>query len=98
MKSKIVPAVLLALLFLRTASQAADQVGSIIQFASWNIRDLSTNSRSRAELHQIATVIHSNDCVAICELNDKKVLRLLCHELNTFGGDWKSIQTSKKSG
>ena len=38
----------------------------------------------------------SNDCVAICELNSNKVLGLLCLELNTFGGNWKSIQTSKK--
>ena len=91
-------AVLVALLLLTTATRAANQTGSIIQVASWNIRDLSILSRSQAELRQIATVIHTNDCVAICELNDNQVLGRLCTELNAFGGNWKSVQTTTKSG
>src|SRR5258706_2646745 len=91
-------ATFVALLLLAAATRAADQTGSIIQVASWNIRDLSTISRSQAELRQIATVIHTNDCVAICELNDNQVLGRLCTELTTFGGNWTSVQTSTKSG
>ena len=76
----------------------ASQVGTTLQLAFWNIRDLSTNSRDATELRQIAQVIHSNDFIGICELNDKYALKELCKLLSTFGGTWKSVQTSKKIG
>ena len=87
-----------ALVFSLVRCVGADQTGSIIQLAFWNIRDFSSSSRNATELRQIATVIHTNDVVAICELNDKTVLGQLCAVLNTFGGDWRSLQTSRKVG
>jgi len=81
-----------------TFGASPDQTGSIIQVAFWNIRDLSVASRDQTELRQIGQVMHSNDCVAISELNDKEVLKKLCTELEAQGGKWKRLQSSKKRG
>jgi endonuclease/exonuclease/phosphatase family metal-dependent hydrolase len=92
------PAIILGLALGLGTDLRADQTGDIIQLAFWNIRDFSSSSRDATELRQIATVIRTNDVVAICELNDTTVLGQLCAELNTFGGDWRSVQTSRKVG
>src|SRR5689334_18407675 len=80
------------------ASAAPDQSGSTIQVAFWNIRDFSTSVKRAPDFPDLARIIHSNDCVAIAELNDKAALTKLAQELGKLGGKWKSAATSKKSG
>src|SRR4051812_33116897 len=80
------------------ASATPDQTGSAIQVAFWNIRDFSTSVKRAPDFPDLARIIHSNDCVAIAELNDKAALTKLTQELGKLGGKWKSAATSKKSG
>ena len=83
---------------LPVAAAPSDQTGSIIQVAFWNIRDFSTTTNRAADFPDLARIIHSNDCVAIAELNDKAALIRLCAELRKTGGKWKCAATSTKSG
>lgn len=77
---------------------ADSQAGTELRIGFWNIRDLSSASRDSSELNQIATVAHSIDCLAICELNDGTVLTTLKNKLAAQGGKWKRVQTSAKIG
>lgn len=75
-----------------------EQAGSLIQAAFWNIRDFSTTASRSPDFTNIARIIHSNDFVAIAELNDKAALNALTKELKTQGGKWKWASTFTKSG
>lgn len=59
-----------------------------IALASWNIRILSDNSRSDAELEEIASIIKRYDIVAIQEVRDTDVLDRLKRIL---GEEWNYI-------
>ena len=88
----------MGLLFGTLTPAFADQTGSIIQVGFWNIRDLSTSASRNPDFADLARVIHSNDCVAIAELNEKAALTKLTDELNKLGGEWKGAATFNKSG
>jgi hypothetical protein len=90
-------AILVCLTLQRT--EAADsQAGQKLRIGFWNIRDLSATSRDSSELTQLASIIHSFDCLAICELNDGVVLGKLKTKLKATGGTWNYVQTSEKVG
>lgn len=61
----------LALLSTGAAGQSPDQ----ISLASWNVRILSDNSRSDAELGIIALIIFRYDFIALQEVRDEKVVK-----------------------
>ena len=94
---KVVVAVVLALGTFNI-SASTNQTGSIIQVACWNIRDFSTTTNRAPDFSAIAQILHTNDCVAIVELNDKAALVQLCKELKKTGGKWKSASTFSKAG
>lgn len=58
----------------------------------WNIRNLSTTSRTDGELAQIASVLRSAEVVAIGELNDTQVLGRLA---TTMGPTWRHTASPK---
>ncbi len=86
------------LLNLCALAASPEQTGSVIQVAFWNIRDFSTTVSRSPDFTNIARIIHSNDFVAIAELNDKAALDTLTRELKAQGGNWKCASTSTKSG
>ena len=67
---------------------------SFVDVGWWNIRDLSTNSRSEDELEQISEIINT-DVLAIGELNEPEALELLTEDL---GSSWAWASTSRKVG
>lgn len=85
--------------FITSASHAAEsQAGQQLRIGFWNIRDLSISSRDSSELDQIASIAHSFDCLAICELNDGSALDKLKTKLKARGGTWGRVQTAAKVG
>lgn len=84
--------------FIFSLHAATNQTGQLLRIGFWNVRDLSTASRNSSELAQIATIAHSLDCLAVCELNDGTVLGSLKSKLKSLGGKWSYVQTSTKVG
>ena len=70
---------------------------SFIEVGWWNIRDLSSASRSDAEISQIAECIEEAglEVLAIGELNDPNALDRLSQEL---GSSWEWAATENKIG
>ena len=64
---------LLILFSLSAGAQAPDE----IHLASWNIRNISTGSRSDAELGIIALIVFRYDFIALQEVRDKGVIERL---------------------
>ncbi|MGB7290934.1 MAG: endonuclease/exonuclease/phosphatase family protein [Thermodesulfobacteriota bacterium] len=65
--------------------------GQSIKIATWNIRDLSTNSRSDFELIQISYILRNYDFIAIQEVNDQEVILRLAHWLKVLGNSYGSL-------
>ena len=70
---------------------------NFIEVGWWNVRDLSTSSRSPDELRVIAKIIKDSgvDVFAIGELNDPEALREITQELGT---SWEFADTGYKIG
>jgi len=62
-----------------------------IKIASWNIRDLSINSRSDFELLQICYILQNYDFIAIQEVNDQKVILKLVKWLKVLDSSYGSL-------
>lgn len=77
---------------------AENQTGQKLRVGFWNVRDLSVASRDANELNQIASIAHSMDCVALCEVNDGSVIPKLKTRLKALGGNWAYTQTTAKVG
>ena len=66
-----------------------------LEIGWWNIRDLSSQSRSDEEISQIALVIETLEVVAVGELNDPEALKRIAESLGT---EWEWAATSNKIG
>jgi endonuclease/exonuclease/phosphatase family metal-dependent hydrolase len=62
-----------------------------IKIATWNIRDLSTNSRSDFELLQISYILQNYDFIAIQEVNDQEVILRLVYWLKVLDNSYGSL-------
>lgn len=62
-----------------------------ITIATWNIRDLSTNSRSDFELLQISYILQKYDFIAIQEVNDQEVILRLVYWLKVLDNSYGSL-------
>ncbi len=94
----ILPLAFCLLTSLPALAAPVSQTGSELQIAFWNIRDFSTTTDRSADFPKIALVLHTNDCVAIAELNEKAALTKLVAELKKLGGKWDYASTFSKSG
>ena len=65
----------------------SDAEGSELKLAAWNIRIMSDNSRTDAELQAIARILVDYDFIAIVELRDEVVLKRTQKILSQMG--WK---------
>jgi len=59
-----------------------------MQFAAWNIRIMSDNSRNDEELKQIAKTLYDYDFIAITEVRDEKVLQRTQIILSKMGREY----------
>lgn len=73
---------------LLTSNAFANQT---IKIATWNIRDLSTNSRSDFELLQICYILQNYDFVSIQEVNDNEVILRLVYWLKVLDNSYGSL-------
>jgi endonuclease/exonuclease/phosphatase family metal-dependent hydrolase len=64
-----------------------------IKIATWNIRDLSTNSRSDFELLQISYILQNYDFIAIQEVNDQEVMLRLVYWLKVLDNSYGSLSS-----
>jgi endonuclease/exonuclease/phosphatase family metal-dependent hydrolase len=64
-----------------------------IKMATWNIRDLSTNSRSDFELLQISYILQNYDFIAIQEVNDQEVMLRLVYWLKVLDNSYGSLSS-----
>ena len=62
-----------------------------IKIATWNIKDLSTSSRSDFELMQISYILQNYDFIAIQEVNNEQAIERLIAWLEVFGHSYKYI-------
>jgi endonuclease/exonuclease/phosphatase family metal-dependent hydrolase len=62
-----------------------------ITIATWNIRDLSTNSRSDFELLQISYILQNYDFIAIQEVNDEEAIHRLVYWLKVLDNSYGSL-------
>lgn len=62
-----------------------------ITIATWNIRDLSTNSRNDFELLQISYILQQYDFIAIEEVNDQEVIFRLVYWLKVLDNSYGSL-------
>ncbi len=63
----------------------SDTEGSELKLAAWNIRIMSNNSRTDAELQAIARILVDYDFIAIVELRDEMVLKRTQKILSQMG-------------
>ncbi len=75
--------------FLSSIPQA--RANQTIKIATWNIRDLSTNSRSDFELLQISYILKDYDFIAIQEVNDQEVILRLLYWLKVLDNSFGSL-------
>jgi len=68
-----------------------------IKIATWNIKDLSSSSRSDFELLQISYILQNYDFIAIQEVNDEQSLEKIKNWLETLGHSYEYL-FSPKSG
>jgi len=62
-----------------------------IKLATWNIKDLSTSSRSDFELMQISYILQNYDFIAIQEVNNEQAIERLIDWLEVLGHSYKYL-------
>jgi endonuclease/exonuclease/phosphatase family metal-dependent hydrolase len=62
-----------------------------IKIATWNIRDLSTNSRNDFELLQISYILQKYDFIALQEVNDHEVIFRLVYWLKVLDNSYDTL-------
>ncbi|MEQ9617739.1 MAG: endonuclease/exonuclease/phosphatase family protein [Deltaproteobacteria bacterium] len=74
-----------------TSLTSFSSANKTIKIATWNIRDLSTSSRSDFELLQIAYILKNFDLIAIQEVNDEDSLDMIIAWLETIGHSYAKL-------
>ncbi len=88
----LILAVIISLISLACPLSASSvRANQTIKIATWNIRDLSTNSRSDFELLQICYILENYDFIAIQEVNDLKVILRLVYWLKVLDNSYASL-------